>query len=230
MFPKRQKPNPAYSVTKDQAKEALGELRKELDQAQATFTIAVKRLLWFRDWLAYKHLGYASFNQFVKHELGRTRQWMWQQIKALPVAEYEAQLVNRGLHCNDLEPHSESTTGVGVKIDKPLVLSHKQRLEVSKLDGISQMKVIPKLMQVCPGEDLEITRRIIDETLGRIEPKKDDEMDAVFTVNEPPADAAARVVELCEQIIDAAKRGTDELYNVASSNLQALRAAIRKLR
>lgn len=233
MYPKRQKPNPTYSVSKAATQEALIELRKELDQVQTACTAAVKRLLWFRDYLAYKHLGYGSFNQFVKHELGRTRQWMWQHIKALPVAEYEAKLtaksVNRGLPIGTSEPHSEPANAVAVKMGEPLVLSHKQRLEVAKLDGISQMKVMPVLIEKCPGADVEITRQIIDETLGRTEPKKDDEMDAVFTVKEPPA-AAARIVELCEQIIDAAKHGTDHLYNVASANMQAMRAAVRKLR
>lgn len=230
-----QKPNPILTVTKDEAVAALALLREELDAVQTSFTTAVKRLMWFRDMRGFKHLGYGSFAQFLKHELGRSRWWMWQHAKTLPLAEYETKLLTAkcrsGLHCNNDEPHSDADNAVLCNNDKTLVLTHKQRLEVTKLDGISQMRVMPVLMEKCPGADVETTRKVIDEALGKATPKptRDKSMDAVFDADDS-TEVRDAVRTVLSQLREAVETGSDlELSNVIASSMQALRGLRAKL-
>lgn len=245
-----QKPNKSaviLTVSKEETRENLRLLHDDFVATETCMLRLVNRLQWFRDFQGYKHFGYSTFQQFVKHECGKTRQWIWERFKALPVQEQERELVSGrkpGLHddgkpaCKPGLPEGEENRDcdpenrASVKLEKMPELSHKQRLEVSKLSPLDRKRVIEVLLEKHPGADIDTTREVIDETLGRSkpEPKKrtDPEMELAFGAESPSEKARGKLRAIGGQLIASAQADSDaQLRNVVATLLQQIKWAMK---
>lgn len=170
------------NVTKDEAQAALVELRREWQQADRSLCMFVKRLQWFREWTAYKHLGHSTFEAFLKAEIGKSRFWLWEHLKTLPIIVDERRLLETQDVGGDqhfvqtqhgLDAENEGRGKLGNLMEDDLKLTHKQRLEIAKVDFRDQRNVVEAVLKECPGGDLETTKKVIAKTVQyKAKPKK----------------------------------------------------------